>query len=104
VAKGKHKPQPADAPPPLTLEYSKEFERDVRRQERRGKAMAKLNAVVETIRTRRALEARHADHPLSGKWKGSRDCHIEPDWILIYIKTPTVLRLVRTGTHSDLFG
>lgn len=104
VAKAKPKRQPAEPPPPpLILEFGKEFERDLRRQERRGKAMEKLHAVVETLRTRRALEARHRDHPLSGNWKGSRECHIEPDWLLIYVRTPTVLRLVRTATHSDLF-
>jgi len=65
--------------------------------------MAKLYAVVETLRTRRPLDAKHSNHPLSGKWQGAWDCHIEGDWILIDVKTPTVLRLERTGSHADLF-
>ncbi|HMP76799.1 MAG TPA: type II toxin-antitoxin system YafQ family toxin [Kiritimatiellia bacterium] len=51
----------------------------------------------------RALGPRHRDHPLIGPWKGSRDCHLEPDWLLIYTSTDNELRLERTGTHSDLF-
>jgi mRNA interferase YafQ len=44
------------------------------------------------------------DHPLHGNWHGYRDCHIEPDWILIYRLDPDLLTLAATGTHSDLFG
>jgi mRNA interferase YafQ len=104
LAKAKAKPQaPEPPPPPLTLEFTTQFQKDAKRQEKRGKAMAKLRTVVETLRTRGPLETRHANHPLSGQWEGAWDCHIEADWILIYVKTPTVLRLMRTGSHSDLF-
>jgi len=79
------------------------FRRDVERQKARGKNPAKLEALIETLRTRRPLDARHRDHALSGEWEGRRDCHVEPDWILIYMVAGTELRLYRTGTHSDLF-
>lgn len=65
--------------------------------------MEKLRAVVDTLRTRRPLEPRHKNHPLSGEWRGAWECHIESNWLLIYEKTATILRLLRTGTHSDLF-
>jgi mRNA interferase YafQ len=50
------------------------------------------------------LEARHREHALAGEWIGWRDCHVAPDWVLIYRTTETELILGRTGTHSDLFG
>jgi len=65
--------------------------------------MSKLEAVVQAIRTRRQLAPKHADHALAGEWTGWRDCHMEPDWILIYKIDGDVLTLGRTGTHSDLF-
>ena len=52
---------------------------------------------------RRPLERRHRDHRLRGKWQGNRECHIEDDWLLIYLVVGDELRLIRTGTHSDLF-
>jgi mRNA interferase YafQ len=65
--------------------------------------MAKLRAVIETLCQRQPLAPRHQDHPLGGDWKGWRDCHVEPDWVLIYKATETTLILGRTGTHADLF-
>jgi mRNA interferase YafQ len=70
--------------------------------ERRGKDLAKLRNVVETLRNRQALDPGRRDHALTGDWSGYRDCHIDPDWILIYERTDAELRLMRTGTHSDL--
>jgi mRNA interferase YafQ len=81
-----------------------QFERDAKRQEKRGKAMERLEAIVELIRTRQPLESKHRDHALGGGWKGWRDCHIEPDWILIYKREHATLTLGRTGSHSDVFG
>jgi len=102
LAKAKPKPQPTEPPPPLILEFSKRYGKDLKRQQKRGKSMAKLEAVVEALRTRQPLEPKYENHPLTGDWVGFWDCHIEPDWILIYSKTSTVLRLARTGSHSDL--
>lgn len=70
---------------------------------KRGKDLDKLKGVVEKLATGVSLEPRHRDHPLAGTWKHARDCHIEPDWLLIYTMDDQSLRLERTGTHSDLF-
>jgi len=64
--------------------------------------MNKLRVVVETLSNRNPLDPSYRDHALSGEWKGWRDCHLEPDWVLIYKQTTGGLILGRTGTHSDL--
>jgi len=71
--------------------------------ERRGKDPSKLRELIERLVEGGPLPARYKDHPLSGQWNRFRDCHIEPDWILIYKLDGDDLYLVRTGTHSDLF-
>ena len=65
--------------------------------------MSKLRALIRLLIEEVVLPPRYRDHPLSGNWKHHRDCHIEPDWLLIYKIDGTDLYLVRTGTHSDLF-
>lgn len=79
------------------------FKRDVRRAEKRGKDMAKLRVLLRLLIEGRSLPASYQDHPLKGNWKGYRDTHIEPDWVLIYRVAGNELRLARTGTHADLF-
>jgi mRNA interferase YafQ len=104
VAKRKaSEPPPSVPPPPLEVTPTTKFKRDVERQKKRGKDMTKLQAVIESLCHHRALEARHKDHPLAGEWEGYRDCHIEPDWLMIYLREGGKLVLARTGTHSDLF-
>ena len=80
-----------------------QFGRDVKKMRKRGKDLAKLEAVVRQLAAGTPLDPKHRDHPLVGEWKPSRDCHVEPDWILIYTADDDALRLERTGTHSDLF-
>ncbi|MCC5806138.1 MAG: type II toxin-antitoxin system YafQ family toxin, partial [Opitutales bacterium] len=63
----------------------------------------KLGDVVRLLAADEPLEEKHRDHPLIGRWVGSRDCHIEPDWVLIYRNEPELLYLERSGSHSDLF-
>jgi mRNA interferase YafQ len=87
----------------LTPVRSGQFKRDVRRQEKRGKDMGKLKAVLSPLIEQKALPASYKDHPLRGDWKGFRDLHIEPDWLLLYQIDGAELQLARTGTHSDLF-
>ena len=65
--------------------------------------MAKLREVITLLIEGRPLPPRLQDHPLSGEWKHFRDCHIEPDWLLIYKIDGEHLHLTRTGSHSDLF-
>ena len=68
--------------------------------------IALLKDIVTKLANGEPLDARHKDHPLSGDWIGHRECHIQPDWLLIYrIENDIlVLTLSRTGTHSDLFN
>jgi mRNA interferase YafQ len=80
-----------------------QFSRDVKRMRKRGKDLGRLQEVVRLLAAGMALPARHRDHPLVGQWAPSRDCHVEPDWILIYTSDSESLRLERTGTHTDLF-
>jgi mRNA interferase YafQ len=85
------------------LSQTTQFARDVKRMTKRGKDVSKLEDVVRALAEGKLLEPKHRDHPLRGDWHGSRDCHIEPDWVLIYTADSKSLRLERTGTHSDLF-
>ncbi|MBC8245129.1 MAG: type II toxin-antitoxin system YafQ family toxin [Verrucomicrobia bacterium] len=82
---------------------TRQFKRDIKRLQRRGKEVAKLKGVVQWLVEGQALDRRLRDHALAGEWPGSRDCHLEPDWVLIYRTTADLVVLVRTGTHSDLF-
>jgi mRNA interferase YafQ len=79
------------------------FLRDVRKMAQRGKDLSRLYAVVECLAKGEPLSVRHRPHPLKGAWKPKWDCHIEPDWLLIYEVTNDAVKLSRTGTHSDLF-
>jgi mRNA interferase YafQ len=67
----------------------------------------KMRAIVKSLMNDKPLHERHRDHALSGEWVGVRDCHIEPDWLLLYEKSGDLktgeLRLIRPGTHSELF-
>ncbi len=85
------------------LSQTKQFARDVKRMRKRGKDLEKLQAIVATLARGKSLDPKHRDHTLAGEWKNCRDCHIEPDWVLIYSADEKNLRLERAGTHSDLF-
>jgi mRNA interferase YafQ len=80
-----------------------QFKRDVKRAEKRGKDMTKLRDLILLLAGETPLPVRFKDHPLSGEWKHHRDCHIEPDWLLLYKIDANELYLVRTGSHADLF-
>lgn len=86
------------------IEYGTTFKKDYKRMMKRGAPASKLNAVLTLLMNNEPLPARNRPHLLSGEWKGFWECHIEPDWLLIYdLDNPDVLALYRTGTHSDLF-
>lgn len=82
---------------------SSAFARDVKRMHKRNKDMSKLRTVLTLLIERKPLPRQYLDHPLKGDWKGYRDLHIEPNWVLIYRVAGSELRLARTGTHSDVF-
>ena len=71
---------------------------------RRGKDLRKLRQPLATLLQQASLPARYRDHALRGNWRGYRDLHIEPDWLLIYCIEGDELQLVRTGSHADLFN
>jgi mRNA interferase YafQ len=85
------------------LYQTTQFGRDVKRIRKRGMDFGKLQEVVRLLANGVALPPKHRDHPLIGQWAPARDCHVEPDWILIYTVDSDSLRLERTGTHADLF-
>jgi mRNA interferase YafQ len=87
-----------------SIRYLGKFKQDYKRMEKRGSDMKKLRLVIQKLANTEELEARYRDHPLLGKYAGARDCHIAPDWILIYAVVENELRLIRTGAHSDLFS
>ncbi len=87
----------------MTLSQTTQFKKDVKRLQKRGKDLGKLKAVVTRLLSGAPLPAKNRDHALIGDWSGWRDCHIEPDWLLIYKSSPGELILGRTGSHSDLF-
>lgn len=89
---------------PLTIRQSTQFRRDVKRLLRRGADLPRLETVIVTLVAQQKLDERYHDHSLIGNWKGHRECHIQPDWLLIYRTTGEELELVRTGNHSELFG
>jgi mRNA interferase YafQ len=83
--------------------YTKQFEKDVKRCQRRGKNLEKFKILARTLLEGRQLDAIHRDHKLTGNLMGRRDCHIESDWVLIYRIDGDHLIFERTGTHADLF-
>jgi mRNA interferase YafQ len=89
---------------PLELLTTTAFEKDVWRVLKQGKDLDKLEEVVETLQDAGALPVRCRAHPLRGEWMGHWDCHVAPDWILLYRMTATALVLVRKGSHAELFG
>ncbi len=85
------------------LRRTSQFKRDAKLAKRRGKNLGKLREVVEKLAAGEVLEERFRDHALLGGYRGSRECHLEPDWLLIYEATAEEVVLIRTGTHADLF-
>jgi mRNA interferase YafQ len=83
--------------------HTGQFLRDTRRAQRRGKDMSKLRGVLSLLIAAGPLPASLKDHPRTGEWSGYRDCHIEPDWLLLYKIDGNDLILARTGSHADLF-
>ncbi len=88
-----------------TFSRTNQFKKDVKCAEKRGKDKAKFKAMLERLIDGEPMPPEFKDHPLRGNFAGSRDCHIEPDWVLIYTLSEKDTRVCfeRTGTHSDLF-
>lgn len=89
----------------LDLVATTQFRKDLKRIRKRGCNLSKLDDVLQTLLREEPLHEKHRDHDLTGDYKGFRECHIEPDWLLVYAvdKGKLILTASRTGTHSDLF-
>ena len=85
--------------------FTSQFKKDVKLAKKQGKDIEKLFNIIEKLANGEQLDPRYRDHDLSGNYKGCRECHIEPDWLLVYelIDDILVLMLYRLGSHSDLF-
>ena len=88
------------------IKYTNQFKRDLKLARKQNRDLDKLFEVIGILASGGSLDASHHDHELSGKYKGSRECHIEPDWLLVYeiLDNVLVLMLYRPGTHSELFN
>jgi mRNA interferase YafQ len=87
----------------LTPVYTRQFEKDIKRMQKRGKNPEKLKSIMRSLVEEEPLDALHRDHKLIGSWQGRRECHIESDWLLVYKLEEKRIIFERSGTHSDLF-
>ncbi len=89
----------------LTLITTNQFKKDYKRAKKRGLDMQKLHSILDSLCAQHPLSSSQHDHVLTGNYKGFRECHIEPNWLLVYAidNEKLMLTAVRTGTHSDLF-
>ena len=87
------------------IKFTGQFKKDLKLAKKQGKNLNKLFDVVERLANGEVLETKYRDHDLSGDYKGCRECHIDPDWLLIYeiFDDVLVLLLNRVGSHSELF-
>ena len=89
----------------LTIKYQTAFKKDYKRIKKRGYDVRLLERTIELLAEGKELPPEYRDHALSGDYSGCRECHIAPDWLLVYeiVERELLLYLTRTGTHSDLF-
>ena len=89
----------------LELVTTNQFKKDLKRIQKRGYNLQKLHNILNTLRSNQTLSPKYRDHALTGNYIGFRECHIEPDWLLIYkyYDDILVLSLSRLGSHSELF-
>lgn len=89
----------------LTIKYQTTFKKDYKRIKKRGYDISLLERVIEILANGTPLPPEYKDHMLSGDYSGCHECHISPDWLLVYeiIENELLLYLTRTGTHSDIF-
>ena len=86
-----------------TIRQVSSFKRDLKRVKKRSKNLDKLYLIIEKLAKDLDLEPRHKPHKLTSNYVNKWECHIEPDWLLVYEVTDGLVILYRTGTHSDLF-
>ena len=88
----------------LTIKKTTQFKKDFKRILKQGYDIKELENVIRKLANQEKLEERYCDHQLSGEWQDFRECHIRPDWLLIYLvkSDELILTLTRTGSHSEL--
>lgn len=89
----------------LKIQTTNLFERDYKRIEKQGKDVSKLTTLMDILAQQKYLDKRYRDHKLKGDYTGHRECHIEPDWLLIYRinQNEKIITFIRTGSHAELF-
>ncbi len=87
------------------IQFTNQFKKDLKLAKKQNKNLDKLFEVINTLANGKKLDDKHRDHELSGNYKGTRECHIEPNWLLVYEINDNLLILIlyRLGTHSELF-
>ena len=87
------------------IKFTAAYKKGYKRAKKRGLNLKLLDDVVDELRQGRKLDAKYRDHALHGNWEGFRECHIQPDWLLVYLVENDILTLtlVETGTHADIF-
>ena len=88
----------------LEVRATTRFKKEVKKAARQQKDMPRLGAVLDLLQAEKPLPERNLDHALTGNYEGHRECHLSPDWLLIYKIEYGTLILVRTGSHSELFN
>lgn len=88
----------------LSIQDKRSFRKDFKKLQSSGKDLTKLALAIDTLASGKPLAEHYRDHHLVGDYADHRECHLSPDWLLIYQRTATELILVRTGSHSELFG
>jgi len=80
-----------------------QFKKDLKKSKKRGKDTSKIKTIIESLVEHKPLPSRNKPHRLTGNWSLCWDCHIEPDWLLIWDEDENSVTLIRTGSHADLF-
>ncbi len=86
-----------------TIKRTSRFKKDVKRIKKQGQNFTEFKKIIGKLANRQKLEPKYRDHKLVGGYKGTRECHIAPNWLLIYELAENEIVLIRTGTHADLF-
>jgi mRNA interferase YafQ len=87
----------------LKVSTTTKFDKETEVVRKRGKDMSKLGDIIKKLANEDSLDPKHRNHKLKGTFIGRWECHVEPDWLLVYCKTKTEIIFERTGSHSDLF-
>ena len=88
----------------LKLKVTTQFKKDFKKGKKQGRDIGELESVIKSLQQGKLLDEKYRDYGLTGNWKDHKECHVNPDWLLIYKISKDELRLARIGSHSELFG